>query len=217
MKNAKSKMTAEGAASRGWKLMERDMMPESVATDLLCTLERLTNTMRKQYADSRVRVFQAVAVRKPVEVKLAARMAAAKLVQLGKWASRTAKKRRGLQRKYEVAIKLPEETTKQQLLKQRLVAGLDVLAARMDLVVDAIQNELDGRDNCELDALVECPVCGGSKKSKYTGTNCGCCNATGTITERSRRAKAMIAKDISDRLSASVRPPHTREYECECR
>jgi hypothetical protein len=86
-----------------------------------------------------------VAVRKPVEVKLASRMAASKLVQLGKWASRTAKKRRAVQRKYEMAIKLPEETTKQQLLKQRLMAGLDVMAARMDLVTDAIQNELDGR------------------------------------------------------------------------
>jgi len=145
MKNAKSKMTAEGAASRGWKLVERDMMPESVATDHLCTLERIPNTMRKQYADSRARAFQAVAVRKPVEVKLASRMAAAKLVQLGKWASRTAKKRRAVQRKYEMAINLPEETTKQQLLKQRLMAGLDVMAARMDLVTDAIQNELDGR------------------------------------------------------------------------
>jgi len=145
MKNAKSKMTAEGAASRGWKLVERDMMPESVATDHLCTLERIPNTMRKQYADSRARAFQAVAVRKPVEVKLASRMAAAKLVQLGKWASRTAKKRRAVQRKYEMAIKLPEETTKQQLLKQRLMAGLDVMAARMDLVTDAIQNELDLR------------------------------------------------------------------------
>jgi len=145
MKNAKSKMTAEGAASRGWKLVERDMMPESVATDHLCTLERIPNTMRKQYADSRARAFQAVAVRKPVKVKLASRMAAAKLVQLGKWASRTAKKRRAVQRKYEMAIKLPEETTKQQLLKQRLMAGLDVMAARMDLVTDAIQNELDGR------------------------------------------------------------------------
>jgi len=145
MKNAKSKMTAEGAASRGWKLVERDMMPESVATDHLCTLERIPNTMRKQYADSRARAFQAVAVRKPVEVKLASRMAAAKLVQLGKWTSRTAKKRRAVQRKYEMAIKLPEETTKQQLLKQRLMAGLDVMAARMDLVTDAIQNELDGR------------------------------------------------------------------------
>ena len=145
MKNAKSKMTAEGAASHGWKLVERDMMPESVATDHLCTLERIPNTMRKQYADSRARAFQAVAVRKPVEVKLASRMAAAKLVQLGKWASRTAKKRRAVQRKYEMAIKLPEETTKQQLLKQRLMAGLDVMAARMDLVTDAIQNELDGR------------------------------------------------------------------------
>jgi hypothetical protein len=50
-----------------------------------------------------------------------------------------------VQRKYEMAIKLPEETTKQQLLKQRLMAGLDVMAARMDLVTDAIQNELDGR------------------------------------------------------------------------
>jgi hypothetical protein len=146
MKNAKSKLTNEAASQRGWKLVERDMMPEQVATDLLCTLERLTNQQRKIYQDARVRVFQAVETRKPVEVKLASRMTTAKLSQLGKWISRTAKRRRGLQRKYEVAIKLPEETTKQQLLKQRLVAGLDVMAARMDLVVDAIQNELDGRD-----------------------------------------------------------------------
>jgi hypothetical protein len=145
MKNAKNKLTSNAAANRGWKMVERDMMPESVATDLLCTLERITNQQRKIYQDSRVRVFQAVTVKKPSEVKLAARMGAAKLEQLGKWARRTAKKRRGLQRKYEMAIKLPEETTKQSLLKHRLVAGLDLMAGRIDLVTDAIQNELDGR------------------------------------------------------------------------
>lgn len=71
--------------------------------------------------------------------------------------------------------------------------GNPVGVDRVD-VVDVKKNPLD--------VLVECPVCNGSKKSKYTGMDCGCCNATGTITERSRLTKAMIAKDISER-------PHT--------
>jgi hypothetical protein len=141
----KPKMTDEAAAQRGWRPVKRDTMPAEVATDLLCTLERVTNTARKQYQEVRQRIFGSVLVRKPAEAKLSAKATEATLAQLVKWSRRTAKKRRGLQNKYEKAIRLPEDTTGQQVLKQRLVAGLDLVAARIDRLTDAIQNELDAR------------------------------------------------------------------------
>jgi hypothetical protein len=140
MKNAKLKLTEEEATARGLKLIERDRMPAEVATDYLCILPRIGNPERKKYMDARVRVFCATAEKKPAGVMLSARAKSKTLVQLGRGLRRSARKRRGLQRRYEAAIRLPEGP-----LKQRRVSGLDMMAAMIDQVSDSILNELDRR------------------------------------------------------------------------
>ena len=140
MKNAKLKLNEEEATARGLKLIERDRMPAEVATDYLCTLEKMSNPERKQFMDARVRVFSAIAEKKPSGVMLSARAKSKTLVQLGRGLRRSAKRRRGLQRKYELAIRLPEGP-----LKQRAVSGLDLMAAMIDQVSDSVVNELDRR------------------------------------------------------------------------
>jgi hypothetical protein len=145
MKNAKNKLTTETAAFRGWKPIEQDHMPVQVATDLLCTLERLTMPMRKAFLSARAVLWCAIEEKKPREGKLARKYSEATLMQLGKWSRRAAKRRRGLQNKYAVAIALPEETTRQQLLKNRLIAGLDLAAAMVDQVIDGTQEAIHWR------------------------------------------------------------------------
>jgi hypothetical protein len=140
MNNAKNKMTEEAAAKRGWKPVERDAMPCQVATDYLCQFERMTNRQRKNYLDARCRVFESVLVPKPREAKLADRMAGATLVQLGHWNSRSAKKRRGLQTKYEAALRL-----KQTPLVARVIAALNLATKVLDAVIDTSEEELKWR------------------------------------------------------------------------
>lgn len=142
MKNAKLKLTDEAAASRGWKRVERDTMPPSVATDLLCNQNRLTNRMRKLLHAARATIFQSTATRVPVEVKLARRMGESTLGQLVKWSSRLKKKRRSLQNKYQKALeKLPDNP-----LRVRFLAALDLAAAGVDLRLDAVENEVTMRN-----------------------------------------------------------------------
>jgi hypothetical protein len=145
MKNEKSKLTKETAAQRGWKQIERDTIPKQVATDLLCTQERMTGPTRKQYLDARNLLFCSALIPKPREVKLTVRFMQAGINQLSKWIRRNDKKRRGIQRRYENAQRLPEETQLQQLLKNRTVAMLDLAAARLDQEIDLIQIEVDRR------------------------------------------------------------------------
>jgi hypothetical protein len=145
MKNAKIKLTKEAAASRGWKRIEQDHMPVQVATDLLCTLERMTLSQRKTFLDARATSYCAIEEKKPRDGKLSRKYREATLLQLGKWKRRANKRRSKLQLQYEVAVKLPEETTRQQLLKQRLVAGLDLAAAMSDQVTDGTGAELEWR------------------------------------------------------------------------
>jgi hypothetical protein len=145
MKNAKVKLTKEAAASRGWKQIEQDHMPVQVATDLLCTLERMTLSQRKTFLDARATSYCAIEEKKPRDGKLSRKYREATLLQLGKWNRRANKRRSKLQLQYEVAIKLPEETTRQQVLKNRLVAGLDLAAARVDQVTDGTRADLERR------------------------------------------------------------------------
>src|ERR1035437_181171 len=114
MKNAKNKMTVESALLRGWKPVEHDTMPLQVATDLLCSLENVTNSMRKTFFDARATLWCAVEEKKPREEKLARRYHEATLLQIDKWNRRAGKKRRRLQEQYERAIRLPEENVGQE-------------------------------------------------------------------------------------------------------
>ncbi len=120
-------------------------MPAQVATDYLCFMERLTSSMRKTFLDARCTIWCASEEKKPREWKLSRRYGEATLLQLGKWNRRARKKRRGLQNKYAVAIGLPSGTVRQQLLRDRLVAGLDLAAAMVDQVIDGTQTDLEWR------------------------------------------------------------------------
>jgi len=146
MKNAKNKLTKETAAQRGWKQIERDTMPKQVATDMLCTAGiPMTSQVRKAYEDARCVLFCSLQEKKPAEVKLQSKFMEATVTQLSKWKKRCDKSRRGVQRKYETAQKLPEETQLQQLMKARLIAALDLAAARLDLVLNGIEDALGWR------------------------------------------------------------------------
>jgi hypothetical protein len=145
MKNAKNKLTKEAAAARGWKQIEQDHMPVQVATDLLCTLERITMPQRKNFLDARAVLYCAIEEKKPREGKLHRKYREAPLLQLGKWNRRATKRRNDIQSKYVIAIALPEETTKQQLLKNRLVAGLNLAAAMAIQVIDGTEADLEWR------------------------------------------------------------------------
>ena len=146
MKNAKSKMTVESALIRGWKPIEHDTMPLQVATDLLCSLENVTNSMRKTFFDARATWWCAIEEKKPREGKLARRYHEATLMQIGKWNHRAGKKRRTLQNKYAKAIGMPEETTGQVLAKKRIEAALDLAVALVDQVTDATATEIRDRN-----------------------------------------------------------------------
>src|ERR1035437_1768601 len=145
MKNAKNKMTVESALLRGWKPVEHDTMPLQVATDLLCSQENTTNSMRKTFFDARATLWCAVEEKKPREGKLARRYHEATLLQIGKWNHRAAKKRRKLQNRYALALKLPEESTGQQLQKNRIMAALDLAVAMVDQVTDGTTHEINDR------------------------------------------------------------------------
>ena len=146
MKNAKAKLTRETAAARGWKPVERDSMPAAVATDLLCSLERMTRPEANGYREARVSVWCSDQEPKPRELKLARKFARASLAQLDKWSRRAAKRRRGLQYKYAIAIALPEETASQSLTKNRLVSALDFAAGLIDQATDCLDTELKIRE-----------------------------------------------------------------------
>jgi len=145
MKNAKAKLTRETAAARGWKPVERDSMPAAVATDLLCSLERMTRPEANGYREARVSVWCSDQEPKPREDKMGRRYSQATLAQLIKWSRRACKRRRGLQHKYVLAVALPEETPVQALTKNRLVAALDFAAGLVDQVIDGTQDEIVGR------------------------------------------------------------------------
>jgi hypothetical protein len=145
MKNAKSKMTAAAAALRGWKPVEHDAMPLQVATDLLCSLENMTMPMRKTFLDARATLWCAIEEKKPREFKLARKYHEAALLQLGKWNHRAQKKRRTLQNRYARALGMPEESTGQQLSKNRIMAALDLAVALIDQVTDGTAAEITER------------------------------------------------------------------------
>ena len=122
-------------------------MPLQVATDLLCSLENMTNSMRKTFFDARATLWCAVEEKKPREQKLARKYHEATLLQIGKWNHRAGIKRRRLQNKYAKAIGMPEENTGQTLSKNRVMAALDLAVAMVDQVTDGTTTEINGRNS----------------------------------------------------------------------
>src|ERR1044071_3153034 len=85
------------------KKVERDHMPASVATDLLCTKPRLTNRERKTYVEARCTVFESTLLPLPIEEQLNRRLQQASWAQLSKWEKRCTLRRADAQRAYLLA------------------------------------------------------------------------------------------------------------------
>ena len=141
----KPKLTNETAAARGWKPMEVDRMPATVATDLLCSLERITNPYRKMYVFARVTLWQSAATPKPRDKKMAAKFKNATLCQLFKWERRAKRQRRTLQYRFRQAQAMPEENNVQVMKKHRIINALDFAAGVLDEGLDALKTELAAR------------------------------------------------------------------------
>lgn len=141
----KPKLTVETASQRGWKPLEVDHMPASVATDLLCTLERLNNPQRKMYLHTRSFFWTAAGEPKPREKKMAHKFKESSMSQLGKWQHRATARRRTLQFRYEKAQGMPEENNLQAMRKQHVIGALEFAAGMLDQALEALELEITSR------------------------------------------------------------------------
>ncbi len=143
MKNAKSRLTKEQANQRNLVEVEEDKMPEQVATEMLCAPGiRQTNRERKVFFHAREVNWVANIPKKPLAAKMAARAAGATISQIGRWAIRADKKRRGLQRRYEAIQRVPENNNPVIL---RLLAAMNLHAAALDAFRDALDDAIEER------------------------------------------------------------------------
>lgn len=78
-------------------LVERDHMPASVATELLCTA-RCTNAQRRTYMDARSKVFASTQQPKPPAQQMSERLQQVTWAQLCKWLKRMRARRDDAQR-----------------------------------------------------------------------------------------------------------------------
>lgn len=118
-------------------------MPKEVATEMLATPGlRMTRRERRAYQDARQREFSSELTKKPMTAKLQEKVRSRSIKWLGREAKRTARQRRGLQVKYEAA-----KREEQNPVIARLIALLDLKAAGLDAVLDAIQDEIQYRLN----------------------------------------------------------------------
>jgi len=116
-------------------------MPKEVATEMLCSgWHRQTNRERKMFRDARQKVFVSEQERKPLAEKLARKAKDRPLQWLGREIQRAAKHRRGVQRKYESLMRL-EQTP----VVERFVAALNLRAGHLDMVLDALESEINAR------------------------------------------------------------------------
>ena len=128
------------------KKIEKDTMPVEVATALLTDPKaRMTNRMRKVCRMAREVCYASEAERKPIEAKLRARMHDKPIDRLDRLAHRTGAKRRGLQHKYEAAKRLQEKQNKPNPVIDRLIAMLDLRVAYLDMVTEAVIEEMQWR------------------------------------------------------------------------
>lgn len=68
-----------------------------------------------------------------------------------------------------------------------------------DRAVAVKKNTGELKEN-DLEDMVICPVCNGTRESKYTGRPCRCCGETGVIPVEMAKIKARIAADLRRRL-----------------
>lgn len=134
----------EAEMDRSPEELSRDCMPNEVATNLLSApLARITAPMRRACQSARETHYVSVIKPVPGETKIASRLSAAKLSQLGKWLRRCIYRRYRVQKAIDrlTLLKTPTENEK------KLKAYFQIQAARLDVSRAQIEAELSERSN----------------------------------------------------------------------
>lgn len=110
----------------------RDTMPPDVATDRLCEIGvRMTNSERRMFSRAREKwLVSAPTARKNYGLRTLRRFEARPLATLAKWNRRAEKRRRGVQRRYEILVTLEGDAA------EKAKKVLDQHAAALDLAID---------------------------------------------------------------------------------
>jgi len=121
-------------------------MPKEVAIELLVEPKnRLTNRMRKNCHNARVRCFISDAERKPAAGKVAAKLKGRSLAWIGREIERAKRRRAGLQHRYLAIVRQLEATGANNALLLARVAEIDRLVTHLDTFRDCAETELEWR------------------------------------------------------------------------
>lgn len=125
-------------------------MPREVAREmLLAPGARITNRERKMFRAALEDRYEFTRTRKPVEQKVAAKLAKATLAQLAKWLRRAVARRQEVQRAYVLlgkrASKFTDETNPGFLATRHAMTVLDGKAAMLDTFREAVEKAVSLR------------------------------------------------------------------------
>ena len=141
------------------KLVETDHMPVEVATEMLCAPKaHMTNRQRKECQAARSKVYASVFEPKDSALVLANRLKCCKWDQLNRWEKRAKQRRAELQLAYQLACKRRDKLNATELdpkkeqakfymvqmqlaVMNRAIAGLELRAAQIEALWDAVDEE----------------------------------------------------------------------------
>lgn len=139
--------------------VEQDGMPKEVATEMLCRPGvRLTNRERKMYQRARCTVYKSTLEKFSLADRVAIRLQGVTWEQLNRWLLRHQAREKIVQTAYsktqEAAEKLAAETVTEEnkvilaakrVVLQRILAGLQMRGSTHQLIIDALETEIDRR------------------------------------------------------------------------
>jgi hypothetical protein len=141
------------------KQVEQDGMPKEVATEMLCRPGiRMTNRERKQYQRARQKVFTSTLEKISLADRIAIRLQSRPWEQLHRWLLRHQKRHDDVQTAFRkatveaekvAATPITEENkvllAAKRVVLQRILAGLNVRGSTHQLIIDALETEIDRR------------------------------------------------------------------------
>lgn len=130
--------------------LERDAMPREVATELLCSPKvKSSNRERKVWNEARATMFASTRISSPEQQKVATRLQSRSWQQLNTLLRRVTERRATTQRHFlflkKQAEKLTEKDKPLLVLLERQMASLDLHAAGLDSLREAVDEEVERR------------------------------------------------------------------------
>lgn len=151
-------------AEDGLEVVAQDAMPPETATERLCEVGiRMTGSDRRMFQRARQRGLVPVRfARKPFGLETLRRFEGRPLATLLKWNHRAAKRRRGVQKKYEILVTLegPQVEKAKKLLDQR--------AAALDLAIEITETIIKWRRSLATGCIMK-PEAVGVLRNPLTG------------------------------------------------